>query len=46
LYALIDKHQNPREIYTQFLIDNGEADAIELAKEMEKKFWRSAGKVG
>lgn len=39
LYALIDKHQNPREIYTQFLIENGEADARELAKEMEKKFW-------
>jgi 2-oxoglutarate dehydrogenase E1 component len=39
LYALIDKHQNPREIYTQFLIENGEADAQALAKEMEKKFW-------
>lgn len=39
LYALIDKHQNPREIYTQYLLDNGEADARELAKEMEKKFW-------
>ena len=39
LYALIDKHQNPRESYTNFLIENGEADARELAKEMEKKFW-------
>ncbi len=39
LYALIDKHQNPRESYTQYLIENGEADARELAKEMEKKFW-------
>lgn len=39
LYALIDKHPNPREIYTQFLIENGEADARELAKGMEKKFW-------
>lgn len=39
LYALIDKHQNPREIYTQYLIQNGEPDAQELAKEMEKKFW-------
>lgn len=39
LYALIDKHQNPREIYTQFLIQNGTADAQELAKDMEKKFW-------
>ncbi|HVZ26281.1 MAG TPA: thiamine pyrophosphate-dependent enzyme, partial [Sediminibacterium sp.] len=39
LYALIDKHPNPREIYTQHLIENGESDAKELAKEMEKKFW-------
>lgn len=39
LYALIDKHQNPREIYTQFLIKNGTDDAQNLAKEMEKKFW-------
>lgn len=39
LYALIDKHQNPREIYTQYLIQNGTSDAQELAKSMEKKFW-------
>jgi 2-oxoglutarate dehydrogenase E1 component len=39
LYALIDQHPNPREVYTQYLIDNGESDAKELAKEMEKKFW-------
>ncbi|MBI3717645.1 MAG: 2-oxoglutarate dehydrogenase E1 component [Sphingobacteriales bacterium] len=39
LYALIDKHPNPREVYTNFLLENGEADAKELAKEMEKKFW-------
>lgn len=39
LYALIDKHPNPREIYTQYLMENGEADAQQLAKEMEKKFW-------
>lgn len=39
LYALIDQHPNPREVYTQFLIENGEADARDLAKEMEKKFW-------
>jgi 2-oxoglutarate dehydrogenase E1 component len=38
LYALIDKHLNPREVYTQFLIENGEADAKDLAKEMEQKF--------
>ncbi len=39
LYALIDKHANPREQYVQYLLNNGEADAQELAKEMEKKFW-------
>jgi 2-oxoglutarate dehydrogenase E1 component len=39
LYALIDKHQNPRESYTQFLIQNGEPEAQSLAKDMEKKFW-------
>jgi 2-oxoglutarate dehydrogenase E1 component len=39
LYSLIDKHQNPREIYTQYLIQNGAPELQELAKEMEKKFW-------
>jgi 2-oxoglutarate dehydrogenase E1 component len=39
LYALIDKHKNPREIYTDYLLSNGEADAKDLAKEMEQKFW-------
>ncbi|MDE3144711.1 MAG: 2-oxoglutarate dehydrogenase E1 component [Bacteroidota bacterium] len=39
LYALIDKHPNPREMYTNFLLENGEEDVKELAKEMEKKFW-------
>ncbi len=38
LYALIDKHLNPREVYTQYLIENGEPDAKLLAKEMEQKF--------
>ena len=36
LYALIDKHPNPREVYTQFLIASGESDAKELAMAMEK----------
>ncbi|HYE56759.1 MAG TPA: thiamine pyrophosphate-dependent enzyme, partial [Chitinophagaceae bacterium] len=27
LYALIDKHANPREVYTNFLKENGEPDA-------------------
>ncbi len=39
LYALIDKHANPREVYTQYLLNHGEADAQDLAKEMEKNFW-------
>jgi len=39
LYALIDKHPNPREVYTQYLLQNGEADAQDLAKEMETQFW-------
>ncbi len=39
LYALIEKHANPREVYVKYLLENGEADAQELAKEMEKKFW-------
>ncbi len=38
LYALIDKHLNPREVYTQFLIENGEPDAKALAKQMEQQF--------
>ena len=39
LYSLIEKHKNPREAYVECLLQNGEASAQELAKEMEKKFW-------
>lgn len=39
LYALIDKHANAREIYVQHLLQNGESDAQQLAKDMEKQFW-------
>ena len=39
LYALIDKHANPRETYVQYLLQNGEADAQQMAKDMEKQFW-------
>lgn len=39
LYALIDKHPNPREVYKQWLINNGEEGTTEIAKEMEDKFW-------
>ncbi len=39
LYALIDKHPNPREVYTRYLMQHNEPGAQELAKEMETKFW-------
>ena len=39
LYALIEKHPNPREVYTNYLMQNGEPDAKQMAVEMEKKFW-------
>lgn len=39
MYALIDKHPNPREVYVKYLLENGEEDAKEMATEMEKKFW-------
>ncbi len=38
LYAAIEKHPNPREVYSQRLINNGSIDAI-IAQEMEKQFW-------
>ena len=39
LYEIIGKHPNPREVYVNYLLENGEAVAQELAREMEKKFW-------
>lgn len=39
LYSLIDKHPDPREIYTKYLIENGEPEAQKMAKEMEEVFW-------
>ncbi|MCA0382724.1 MAG: 2-oxoglutarate dehydrogenase E1 component [Bacteroidetes bacterium] len=39
LYAKIDKHPNPREVYTQYLLQTGDTEAQALAKDMEKKFW-------
>lgn len=39
LYSLIEKHQNPREVYTAQLLADGAADAKQLAQDMEKKFW-------
>jgi len=38
LYALIEEHPNPREIYSQKLIAAGDLHG-ELAREMEKHFW-------
>ncbi len=38
LYALIDKHPNPREVYVKQLEAQGDV-AGALAKEMEKAFW-------
>lgn len=39
LYALIDKQPNPREVYVKWLTINGEEGAVDIAKEMEKKYW-------
>ncbi len=39
LYGLIEKHANPREVYASYLLEKGEADAKQMAQEMEKKFW-------
>lgn len=38
LYAIIEKHANPREVYNAALMAKGDVNA-ELAKEMEKTFW-------
>ncbi len=39
LYAIIDKHANPREQYLQSLQSNASPEIQTLAVEMEKKFW-------
>ena len=39
LYKLIEQHKNPRELYIEFLLQNGTGDVQGLAKEMEQKFW-------
>ncbi|MCP3931626.1 MAG: 2-oxoglutarate dehydrogenase E1 component [Bacteroidetes bacterium] len=38
MYAIVNKHPDPREIYSQTLIDRGDLDK-ELAKKLEKSFW-------
>lgn len=40
LYALIDTHPNPREIYINWLLKNGDEATAGLAKEMEEKYWK------
>ncbi len=40
LYNLINKHADPREIYSQRLIDRGDVHK-ELAEQMEKGFWKN-----
>lgn len=40
LYALIDKHPNPREIYINWLSQHGDESTAGLAKEMEEKYWK------
>lgn len=39
LYDLIKKHSNPREVYTKYLLENGEKGVKKIAKEMEERFW-------
>ena len=39
LYAKIEKHPNPREVYVKWLMLHGDDPTAELAKEMEKKYW-------
>ena len=39
LYAIIEKHLNPREQYVNFLQENDSQEIRTLASDMEKKFW-------
>lgn len=39
LYNLIEKHPNPREVYTEYLLQAGQPELKELANEMQKSFW-------
>jgi 2-oxoglutarate dehydrogenase E1 component len=39
LYAIIEKHANPREQYLSSLQSDGSDELKALAKEMEQKFW-------
>ncbi|HLS70573.1 MAG TPA: 2-oxoglutarate dehydrogenase E1 component [Chitinophagaceae bacterium] len=39
MYSIIEKHEDPRTIYTKQLIESGKPEIQELAKELEQKFW-------
>ncbi len=38
MYDIIKNHPNPREVYSQRLVERGDVDK-DLAEEMEEKFW-------
>ncbi len=38
MYKAISKHPNPRDIYSQLLVDRGDVDAA-LSAKMDKEFW-------
>jgi 2-oxoglutarate dehydrogenase E1 component len=38
MYNIINKHPDPREIYSKILVDRGDVDG-KLADELEKQFW-------
>lgn len=40
MYAQIDKHEDPREVYSKKLVSRGEVQA-QLAQELEDNFWTS-----
>lgn len=40
MYDIISKHPNPREIYTQLLIERGELEK-DMAQEMESEYWNN-----
>lgn len=39
MYGIIEKHKNIRDIYAEFLLNHADAEAQNLAKELEKTFW-------
>lgn len=40
MYGLIDKHKNIRDIYADFLKNNNDTEAQEMAKNLEAKVWQ------